>query len=187
MTPGDATTAAHAARTTVILGLDPGLAALGWGVVVFEGARPRWRAHGVLRTVRESGRTKGVDLAARIEVLATQLTALLDAQNPVLAAMEEFRFYGRGVRSSLQLANVTGMVREALCARSIPVVEYSAQSIKKAVAASARADKGTVQRAVQRVLGLRALPRPNHAADALAAALTRGFRLPVERALEAAR
>jgi crossover junction endodeoxyribonuclease RuvC len=187
MMPGDATAAVRAGRATVILGLDPGLAALGWGVVVVEGTRPRWRAHGVLRTAPQPGRTKGVDLAARLEVLAVQVAALLEAHQPQRAAMEEFRYYGRGVTSSLQLANVTGMLREALRTREVPLAEYAAQTLKATVAADTRASKAAVQRAVQRLLGLPKPPRPTHAADALAAALTHAFRWPLERALEARR
>jgi crossover junction endodeoxyribonuclease RuvC len=70
------------------------------------------------------------------------------------------------------------MLREALRARGLDAAEYSAQAIKRAVAGDARADKATVQRAVQRLLGLSTMPRPTHAADALAAALTHAFRTP---------
>lgn len=164
----------------IILGLDPGLAALGYGLIAAEGKRMTARTHGVLRTKRRPDLTVGRDLALRVGELARGVDALLDENRPDAASIEEFRFYGKGVTSSLQVANVVGMLREALRARGVPVAEYSARDIKSVVTGYANADKAQVQKMVRLVLGLVELPRPEHAADALAAAVTHALRLRIE-------
>jgi crossover junction endodeoxyribonuclease RuvC len=166
----------------VVLGLDPGLAALGYGLVRSDGPRLAVVAFGVVCTRRRSGLTIGRDLADRVGELARGLQALLDEHRPDLAAIEEFRFYGKAVTSSLQVANVVGMLRETLRARGIPVVEYSAREIKRAVVGYANATKAQVQKMVAVHLAMRAPPRPEHAADALAAAICHAARLPLLRA-----
>jgi crossover junction endodeoxyribonuclease RuvC len=166
----------------VLLGLDPGLAALGWGVIVLDGARPGLRCCGVIQTQRRPGLAIGRDLALRVGELARGLQALLDEHRPGEAAIEEFRFYGKAVSSSLQVANVVGMLRETLRARGIPVAEYSAQEIKRAVTGYANATKVQVQKMVAVHLGMRQPPHPEHAADALAAAICHAARLPLLRA-----
>ena len=167
-----------------ILGVDPGLAALGYGVIDAGGHGLALVALGVLRTKREPGLAIGRDLAGRIDTLASAFEALVDRHRPESAAIEEFRFYGKSVTSSLQIANVVGMLREVLRARAIPTAEYSAQAIKRAVTGRANADKALVQRFVKLHLGMTELPRPEHAADALAAAITHSQRSRFARAIE---
>lgn len=171
----------------IVLGLDPGLAALGWGLVRSDGRRTAFVALGVLRTRRCRGLTVGRDLVDRVGVLARGLQALLDEHSPDEAAIEEFRFYGKAVTSSLQVANVVGMLREALRSRSVPVAEYSARDIKRAVTGYADASKAQVQKMVKLLLGMAEVPRPEHAADALAAAIAHAARLPMLRAIGGAR
>ena len=166
---------------TVILGLDPGLASLGYGVINAQGSRTVLVALGVVRTRKQVGLAVGRDLAIRIGELARQLATLLDQHHPEEAAIEEFRFYGKAVTSSLQVANVVGMLREALRTRGISAAEYSARDIKRAVTGNANADKSQVQKMVQIKLGMKDLPKPEHAADALAAAITHAARLPLRR------
>lgn len=166
----------------ILLGIDPGLAALGYGVVDAEGRQLRLHTYGVLRTKRTPGLAVGRDLVNRIGELARAFERLVDEHRPDGAAVEEFRFYGKSVTSSLQVANVVGMLRESLRARGVPVAEYSARDIKRAVTGNANADKARVQKMVKVQLGLREPPRPEHAADALAAAITHASRLPMLRA-----
>ena len=166
----------------VLLGLDPGLAALGWGVVRTHDDRIQAVAFGVLRTERRPGLAIGRDLAVRLGELARGLQAILDDHRPDEAAIEEFRFYGKAVTSSLQVANVVGMLRETLRSRGILVAEYSAQEIKRAVVGYANATKVQVQKMAAVHLAMREPPRPEHAADALAAAICHAARLPLLRA-----
>ena len=167
-----------------ILGVDPGLAALGYGVIAAGGPRLTLVVHGVLRTQRHADVGVGRDLTLRIGELARAFEAVLDEHRPDSAAIEEFRFYGKSVSSSLQVANVVGMLREALRARGIPAAEYSARDIKRAVTGSANASKAQVQKLVKLHLAMTDLPRPEHAADALAAAITHVQRSRFARAIE---
>lgn len=171
----------------IVLGLDPGLAALGWGLVRSDGRRMALVALGVMRTRRRRDLAVGRDLQDRVGELARGLQALLDEHVPDEAAIEEFRFYGKAVTSSLQVANVVGMLREALRFRGIPVAEYSARDIKRAVTGYPNASKAQVQKMVRLLLGMAGLPRPEHAADALAAAIAHAVRLPMLRASGGAR
>lgn len=171
----------------IVLGLDPGLAALGYGVIDVEGQRMTARTHGVIRTKRQRGLAVGRDLTLRVGELARAFAALLDEHRPEAASIEEFRFYGKSVTSSLQVANVVGMLREALRARGVSVAEYSAQDIKRAVTGYPNAEKPQVQKMVKLLLGLREPPKPEHAADALAAAIAHAGRLPMLRATGGAR
>ncbi|MBI3184696.1 MAG: crossover junction endodeoxyribonuclease RuvC [Myxococcales bacterium] len=171
----------------ILLGVDPGLAALGYGVIAVEGKRMTARTHGVLRTRRQRGLAIGRDLTIRVGELAHAFEALIGEHRPDAASIEEFRFYGKAVTSSLQIANVVGMLREALRARGIPVAEYSAQDIKRSVTGYPNAEKAQIQKMVKLHLGMAELPKPEHAADALAAAITHACRLPLLRATGGAR
>jgi crossover junction endodeoxyribonuclease RuvC len=171
----------------IILGLDPGLAALGYGIIDVHGSRMTPVASGVLRTKKRIDLAVGQDLAVRVGELARQFGELLDQQLLEEAALEEFRFYGKSVTSSIQVATVVGMLGESLRARGIPVAAYSAREIKHAVTGYANADKHQVQKMVRLLLKMDAPPKPEHAADALAAAITHATRLPFARAVGATR
>lgn len=166
----------------IVLGLDPGLAALGYGVVDAQGSRLAAVVSGVFRTKKQAGLPVGRDLSIRVGELASRIAELLDEVHPGEAALEEFRFYGKSVTSSLQVANVVGMLRESLRARGISAAEYSARDIKRAVTGCPNADKIQVQKMVRLLLRMETLPKPEHAADALAAAITHATRLPFARA-----
>jgi crossover junction endodeoxyribonuclease RuvC len=166
----------------ILIGIDPGLAALGYGVIAVEGSQRIVRTFGVVRTARRAHIAVGRDLTIRIGELARAFERIVDEHRPDGAAIEEFRFYGKGVTSSLQVANVVGMLRESLRARGIATAEYSAQEIKRAVAGSTVASKREIQRMVQIHLRLATPPRPEHAADALATALTHAARLKLLQA-----
>ena len=164
---------------TVILGLDPGLAALGYGLIRTDDGHLSAIASGALKTKRRPELGVGRDLALRIGELAPAFADLVEVYRPNAAAIEEFRFYGKAVTSALQVANVVGMLREALRTRGVTTTEYSAREIKHAVAGDGNASKASIQAAVQRHLGLGRIPRPVHAADALAAAIAHAVKQPV--------
>ena len=153
-----------------VLGLDLGLAALGWGIVAPDGARPRHVAHGVF-TTRPTGLSRAADTAARCAAVAGEVRRLLDVHDHDEVAFETFVPQGRIVTSAFALSQVAGAVREVLAARYTDVGEYDTCAIKRGVCGSSRVDKGMVQRIVRTRLGLTTLPRPSHAADALAVAI----------------
>jgi len=158
-----------------ILGLDPGLARVGYGVIeVAAGANGRPSRGqqqmldcGLIRT--DPNRPEG----QRLVEIAADLRVLLRRWQPELAAVEKFFFY----RSSTTIAVVQarGVVLMTLARFAIPVVEFPPMQIKLAVAGHGHADKGEVLEAVMRELDLDTPPRPDDAADALAVALTGWF------------
>lgn len=164
----------------IILGIDPGLARLGYGVIEVQERAP-WqpgesRAEagvqrlldcGMIRT--DPGRSEG----ERMVEIAGDLRWLIRRWRPELAAVEKFFFY----RSSNTIAVVQarGVVLMTLARFAIPVVEFPPMQIKLAVAGHGHAEKDEVLEAVMRELNLEHPPRPDDAADALAVALTGWF------------
>ncbi|MBM5794099.1 MAG: crossover junction endodeoxyribonuclease RuvC [Cyanobacteria bacterium K_DeepCast_0m_m1_088] len=150
-----------------ILGIDPGLARVGYGVIEVEGRQQRLLDCGIIRT--DAGRPEG----ERMVEIARDLRVLLRTWRPQLAAVEKFFFY----RSSTTIAVVQarGVVMMTLARFAVPVVEFPPMQIKLALAGSGHARKDEVLEAVMRELDLSEPPRPDDAADALAAALTGWF------------
>jgi crossover junction endodeoxyribonuclease RuvC len=150
-----------------ILGIDPGLARVGYGVIEVAGREQRLLDCGIIRT--DAGRSEG----DRMVEIARDLRLLLRAWRPELAAVEKFFFY----RSSTTIAVVQarGVVMMTLARFAVPVVEFPPMQIKLALAGSGHARKDEVLEAVMRELNLSDPPRPDDAADALAVALTGWF------------
>ena len=153
-----------------ILGLDPGLARVGYGVLEVDEQRrnqPEMVDCGIIST--DAGRSEG----DRMVEIARDLRQLLRVHRPQLAAVEKFFFY----RSSNTIAVVQArrVLIMTLARFEIPTVEYPPMQIKLALAGSGHADKGEVQDAVMRELRLNERPKPDDAADALAVGLTAWF------------
>ena len=150
-----------------ILGIDPGLARVGYGVIEVAGRQQRLLDCGIIRT--DTGRSEG----DRMVEIARDLRVLLRRWRPELAAVEKFFFY----RSSTTIAVVQarGVVIMTLARFKVPVVEFPPMQIKLALAGSGHARKDEVLEAVMRELDLTEPPRPDDAADALAVALTGWF------------
>jgi crossover junction endodeoxyribonuclease RuvC len=150
-----------------ILGIDPGLARVGYGLIEVEGRSQRLLDCGIIRT--DPGRSEG----DRMVEIARDLRVLLRTWRPQLAAVEKFFFY----RSSTTIAVVQarGVVMMTLARFAVPVVEFPPMQIKLALAGSGHARKDEVLDAVMRELNLSDPPRPDDAADALAVALTGWF------------
>jgi crossover junction endodeoxyribonuclease RuvC len=149
---------------TTLIGIDPGLAATGWGVVGFDGNRFRHVAHGVLSTGPDLG------LPERLRIIYEGILAVLDEHRPDEAGVEEL-YFARNVGSAIPVAHARGVVVLALGQRRIPTGFYQPQQVKQAVIGKGRAEKGQVQRLVAVLLGLSEIPSPDHAADALAVAV----------------
>jgi len=147
-----------------IIGIDPGLAAAGWGVLDCEGSKIHCRGHGCIETSAETPRGE------RLFFIYTEFCRVLDEFRPQEGAMETL-YYGRNISSALAVAEARGVLSMALAQRGIPLREFTPNGIKKAVAGVASADKAQVQEMVRFLLALPELPRPDHAADALAAAV----------------
>ena len=150
-----------------ILGIDPGLARVGYGIIEINENNQEMLDCGIIST--NSNNKEG----DRLVEIANDLNQLIKSWKPNLAAVEKFFFY----RSSTTISVVQsrGVVIMTLAKRQIPIVEYPPMQIKLAVAGSGRADKKDVIEAVMRELNLEKEPKPDDAADALAIALTAWF------------
>ncbi len=147
----------------LILGIDPGLQRCGWGVILSEGARLSYVAHGVIKPRTD------LSLAERLAILLDELAAIIEAQRPHEAAIEE-TFVNNNARAALALGQARG-VTLAGCARTgLPVAEYSPATIKKSLVGNGQADKDQVAFMVRRLLPTAGAVTAD-AADALAAAL----------------
>ncbi|OHD27242.1 MAG: crossover junction endodeoxyribonuclease RuvC [Spirochaetes bacterium GWB1_59_5] len=147
-----------------VLGIDPGLAAVGWGVVDIDGARVVYKGHGCFNT------KAGEDVAERLAFIRDSLAAVIAEYLPAEAAMESL-FFSRNVSSALGVAEARGVIRLACKDAGLTMREYGPMDVKKAATGSGRSGKEEVQTFVKLVLGLSAIPKPDHAADALAVAI----------------
>lgn len=161
-------TAAPALRVPArIIGIDPGLARVGYGLIDTGGPSPALLDCGILRT--DPGRSDG----ERLVEIAADLRQLIRRWRPQLAAVETFFFHRSS--TTISVVQARGVLVMTLARFGIPVVELAPMRIKLALAGSGHADKGEVLVAVMRELQLSDPPRPDDAADALAAALTAWF------------
>ncbi|MGI8632484.1 MAG: crossover junction endodeoxyribonuclease RuvC [Solirubrobacterales bacterium] len=148
----------------IVLGIDPGLANTGYGVVRRDGGRMVALDGGCITTA------PGGPLEQRLSAIHEQVAELIDTHQPVAVAVEDL-FYGRNVNSAFAVGQARGVVMLAAAQRDRPCAGYTPQAIKRAVCGSGRAPKDQVQRMVGRLLSLPEPPRPDHAADALAVAI----------------
>jgi crossover junction endodeoxyribonuclease RuvC len=160
----------------VVLGIDPGTASTGYGVVEGAGSRLRALDGGVITT------SPGVPLERRLADIHARVGELLDEHLPDAIAIEEL-YFGVNVRTAFAVGQARGVVLLAAGQRHIPSRSYTPQQVKGAVCGSGRAAKDQVARMVAQLLGLPAPPQPDHAADALAVAICDLNRAPLARAV----
>lgn len=148
----------------LVLGIDPGTASTGYGLVRSSGSRLHQVAEGVIQT------RAGVATEKRLAEIHARVGALLDEHRPAAIAIEEL-YFGANVRTAFAVGQARGVVLLAAGQRGIPSRSYTPQQVKAAVCGNGRAAKDQVGRMVARLLGLEAAPSPDHAADALAVAI----------------
>jgi crossover junction endodeoxyribonuclease RuvC len=163
----------------IVLGIDPGLANTGYGVVAQHKGRLMALDGGVVETA------PGREAAARLAAVFERIGALMDEYRPDALALEDV-YFGVNARSAFAVGQARGVVMLAAGQRGIPCASYTPQQVKGAVCGSGRAAKDQVQRMVQTLLALPALPRPDHAADALAVAICHVNGAPLAAAQAAA-
>ncbi len=149
------------------MGIDPGAANLGFGVVRVEGNRMVALDGGVVETAA------GLPMERRLERIHSSLAELIAWHEPRAMALEDV-FFGKNVRTAMVVGRASGVAMLAAAQAGIGCSAYTPQAIKMAVCGSGAADKKQVQRMVGTLLGLPELPTPDHAADALAVAICHG-------------
>jgi len=148
----------------IVLGIDPGTAATGYGVVERTGSRLRAVDYGCLETLSTQ------ELPRRLLEIHQAITELIATHQPAVLGVERL-FFNRNVQTAFAVGQARGVVLLAAAEAGLPVFEYGPHEVKMAVTGYGRAGKEQVQRMVQVVLGMAALPRPDDAADALAVAI----------------
>ena len=136
-----------------VLGIDPGLARTGWGIVDSNGTRHKHVDHGAILTGYR------------------EIISIIEAYQPSGMGIETL-FFTKNISSAMPVAQARGVVLLAAAEKGMAVGEYSPVTIKQSVVGTGDAAKGQVQEMVRLLLGLSELPEPDHAADALAAAIT---------------
>jgi crossover junction endodeoxyribonuclease RuvC len=162
----------------IVLGIDPGTAATGYGVVARRNDRILALDGGVIVTPPEA------PLERRLADIHARLAELLAEHRPAAMAVESL-YFGRNVRTALAVGHARGVALLAAGQRRVPVFAYTPQQVKGAVCGSGRAEKDQVQRMVQALLSLPEPPRPDHAADALAVAICHANGAPLRAAVTA--
>jgi crossover junction endodeoxyribonuclease RuvC len=148
-----------------ILGIDPGTGILGFGVIDVAKGKAQLVDAGVIRTpVKE-------DDAVRLHTIYEELTDII-AQNKPQAMSVEKLFFARNVTTAMTVSQARGVVLLTAMQAGLEIHEYTPMQIKQALTGYGKADKKQVQEMVKVILGLKAIPKPDDAADALAAAIT---------------
>ena len=148
----------------IVIGLDPGIANTGFGVVRTSGERMVALDGGVIET------DHGLPIEERLGKLHESLAELIRWHEPKAMALEDL-FFGKNVASAMSVGEARGVALLAAATNAVPCFDYTPQAVKKAVSGSGSADKGQVQRMVATLLGLPEPPTPDHAADAFAVAI----------------
>lgn len=148
----------------IILGIDPGLANTGWGIVHQQGPRLRCIAYGCIST------NARMSLPLRLRKIYEQISAVVQRFQPSCVGIETV-WFGQNITAAFGTGQARGAALVACADETICVEEFTPRQIKLAVVGTGTADKGQVQYMVKQVLGLENPPRPDHAADALAAAI----------------
>ena len=151
-----------------ILGIDPGTATMGWGVVRQEGSRLRYARHGAITTPPDW------EMPRRLGRLFDGVTELIRAYRPEIVAIEEL-FFNTNTTTAITVGQARGVAILAAYKAGIDVEEYTPLQVKQAITSYGRAEKRQVQEMVRTLLNLHEIPRPDDAADGLAIAICHAF------------
>jgi crossover junction endodeoxyribonuclease RuvC len=154
-----------------ILGIDPGTARVGWGLV--EGERQQYSMirYGCIET------DKSKQHYHRLQEIYQEVLGLLETERPDQVVIEQL-FFSRNVTTAMTVGQARGVILLAAAHCNLPIFEYTPMQVKQAVTGHGRAEKAQIQTMIKLLLKLKEIPKPDDAADALAIALTHGFTTP---------
>jgi len=147
-----------------ILGVDPGYAILGWGVVEYGASRYRLKGCGVIETEKDA------PWPERLKTIHMGLASIIEQYRPDVGAVEEL-FWGSNQKTAIKVGEARGAAVLTCANADVPVFEYTPLQVKQALTGYGRADKHQMQEMVRTILGLEKAPRPDDAADAVAVAI----------------
>lgn len=147
-----------------ILGIDPGFATIGFGLVAAEGGSVQMLRYGAITT------PAGMEFPKRLRLIYQDTTELLQMLQPDAVAMEEL-FFNTNITTGIQVAHGRGILLLACEEYGVPIFEYTPSQVKQAVVGYGKAEKRQVMDMTRRLLHLKEIPRPDDAADGLALAL----------------
>ena len=148
----------------IILGIDPGIAIVGYGVIEYNSGKFRTMAMGAIRT------PAGQEVEARIETVYNDMLEIIDTYKPDEMAIEEL-FFNTNQKTAIAVAEARGVILLAARKRGVAISEYTPLQVKQAVVGYGRAEKKQVIDMVKRILNMKSAPKPDDAADALAIAI----------------
>ena len=148
----------------VILGIDPGYATVGYGVIEYNGKGFRTLDYGAVTSPPD------LPFPRRLEMIFEGITQLIDKFEPDAVSVEEL-FFNTNLKTGIAVAHARGVILLAIQKRGTPFYEYTPLQVKQAITGYGRADKKQMMAMVTRLLDLKAVPKPDDAADALAIAL----------------
>jgi len=147
-----------------VIGVDPGTAITGWGVVEEQDNQSIMVACGVITT------PAGMPLPKRLQIIYHELSGLIAQWQPQSSAIEEL-FFSKNAKTALTVGHGRGVAMLALANANLPIKEYKPLEVKQAITGHGGADKKQIQQMVKLLLNLNDIPRPDDAADALAVAI----------------
>ena len=151
----------------IVMGIDPGYAITGYGIVEKIGNNFKLIDYGAVTT------DAGVDFPKRLDILYSGLTDIINKYNPEVIGMEEL-FFNKNIKTAIAVGQGRGVAVLAVQRAGKPLYEYTPLPVKQAVVGYGRAEKMQVQKMVQIMLKLKSIPKPDDAADALAVAICCG-------------
>jgi len=151
----------------LILGVDPGIAILGYGLVKYEANRFTVIDYGAITT------DAGINMSARLTIIYDRLIDIIERYNPDAFAIEEL-FFNKNIKTALTVGHARGVAVLAGSKSGVQVYEYTPLQVKQAVVGYGRADKNQMQQMVKVILNLGEIPKPDDVADALAVAICHG-------------
>ena len=149
---------------TRVLGFDPGLANTGWGVIDADSSRFKTVDYGTINTPSD------IPPGKRLEMIYNRSVEIINKYSPVCAGIESL-YFAKNIKSALPVAQAKGILLLTLAQQEIATYEFSPLQIKQSITGSGRAEKQQVQNLLKILLGLSDIPKPDHAADALGAAI----------------
>jgi crossover junction endodeoxyribonuclease RuvC len=152
----------------IILGVDPGIARVGWAVLSVHHGNPGALSYGCITTLKNETPER------RLVSIHKAIVSLCKKYNPDSVSVEEL-FFSTNVKTAIHVGQARGIILLAAAQSNIPVVSYSPSTVKQTICGSGAAKKDQVQKMVTRILKLKTIPTPDDTADALAIALTHAY------------